>query len=140
MRVIIAGGRDFCNQNYYPSTPEGRKQCLEDEQKAFRQLTALLWAVDYSDLEIVSGTAKGADTVGERFAQGNSIKLVKFPADWDGNGKAAGHIRNREMGDYSTHLILFWDGASKGSKGMLEYATNKGLKVRVIKYDSKEKT
>ncbi len=131
-KIIIAGGRDFCNPDYYP---EGSKKYLYDEQKAFRQLTALLWMSDYKDLEIISGGAKGADTVGERFARGNRIPLKVFPADWDEHGKAAGHIRNRQMGDYADRLIAFWDGESRGTKGMIEYAKGEGLIVRVISYD-----
>jgi hypothetical protein len=137
-KIIIAGGRDFCNPKYYPA---GSKQYLYDEQKAFRQVSALLWLNrtkdhpdPYEGLEIVSGCAKGADTVGESFALGNGIPLKRFPADWDTHGAGAGPIRNRQMGDYADRLIAFWDGESRGTKGMIDYAKESGLLVRVIKY------
>ena len=57
-----------------------------------------------------------------------------FIPDWEGQGKAAGHIRNRAMGDYATHLVAYFDGKSRGTKGMIEYANKIGLKVRVINY------
>lgn len=68
--------------------------------------------------EVVSGTAIGVDRAGERFASEFIITLKQFPADWDKYGKAAGHIRNKEMANYGTHLLLIWDGVSKGSFNM----------------------
>jgi hypothetical protein len=84
--------------------------------------------------EVVCGGAKGADTEGERWAQLNGIEVKYFIPDWLNKGKSAGHIRNREMGDYATHLLAVWDGQSKGTKGMIDYATKKGLVVYVHRY------
>jgi hypothetical protein len=141
-RIIIAGGRSFANEKYYDKDGyKNGRHWRKDEQKAFRQLSALLFMVDYADVEIVSGGAQGADALGERFAEWNGTAVKKFPADWDKHGKAAGHIRNREMGDYANEegyvgrLIEFWDGESKGSKGMIDYASSISLKTRIIKYD-----
>jgi hypothetical protein len=33
-------------------------------------------------------------------------------------GKKAGHLRNKQMADHGTHLLLIWDGLSKGSANM----------------------
>jgi hypothetical protein len=35
------------------------------------------------------------------------------------------------MGNYAEGLIAVWDGESKGTKHMIEYAMSKGLKVYV---------
>lgn len=84
-----------------------------------------------SDIEIVSGLARGADTLGEEFANENNIKFHPFPADWDKYGKSAGHIRNREMAKFSDIVVVFWDGASKGSKGMIQDSHKLGCDVWV---------
>ena len=81
--------------------------------------------------EVVSGAARGVDRLGEQWAKENDIPIKQFIPDWDGLGKKAGHVRNREMGDYADALIALWDGESKGTKGMIEYAQKKGLKVYV---------
>jgi hypothetical protein len=68
--------------------------------------------------EVVSGTAGGVDTIGEKFAKKYLIPIKQFPADWDNKGRGAGHIRNAEMGKYADALLLIWDGQSKGSASM----------------------
>lgn len=72
----------------------------------------------FSVTEVVSGTARGADTLGEMWADENNIPYTQFPADWNLHGKAAGPIRNAQMKEYADALIVFiWDG-SRGSQNM----------------------
>jgi hypothetical protein len=82
--------------------------------------------------EVVSGTARGADRIGEQWAEENNIPVRRFPADWNEYGKAAGMIRNAQMAEYADGLIAFWNGQSRGTKNMIDIATDKGLKVIVI--------
>lgn len=81
--------------------------------------------------ELVSGGARGVDTLGEMWAKENSIPIKVFKPDWNTYGKAAGPLRNIQMGDYAEALIACWDGKSKGTNHMIDYATSKGLKVYV---------
>tara|TARA_B100001778_G_scaffold334668_1_gene347044 strand:- start:3310 stop:3681 length:372 start_codon:yes stop_codon:yes gene_type:complete len=113
MRVILAGGRDF-------SDYDGMVQGIADS--------------GFEISQVVSGGARGADALGEKYAKKNGIELNIFPADWEQFGKAAGHIRNAEMADNADALIAFWDGESRGTKNMIETAKTKGLKVYVHKY------
>lgn len=69
--------------------------------------------------EIVTGCAKGVDTTGIWWADKHDIPIKKFIPDWS-VGKAAGHIRNREMGDYADQAIVVYNG-SNGSQGMIDY-------------------
>lgn len=113
-RVIIAGGRDF-----------------ECQKLAFECLDGLR----NIDVEIVCGGARGADALGEYWATVFNKPVKYFPADWDKYGKAAGHIRNKQMAEYGTHLIAFWDGKSKGTKNMIENADRLGLSKLIIIYE-----
>lgn len=115
MKVIIAGGRDF------------------DDYALMKRKLDHLFSKRKPD-EIVSGNARGADALGERYAKEHNIALKLFPANWDEHGKAAGHIRNAEMADYADALVAYWDAVSRGTKNMLETAKKKGLDVRVIYY------
>ena len=119
-KVIIAGGRDF-----------------EDYEKLVSECDYLLQYM--SNIEIVSGVAIGTDTLALRYAKEKGYSVKEFPADWEWHGRSAGYVRNKEMAEYATHLIAFWDGHSKGTRHMIDLAREKGLKVRVIKYQNPEK-
>jgi hypothetical protein len=84
---------------------------------------------------VVSGTARGVDTLGERWANENNIKVSLWPAQWDIYGKSAGYRRNEQMSNNSDMLIALWDGSSKGTKHMIDIAKRKGLivYVRIVK-------
>lgn len=115
MRVIIAGGRDF---NDYRFLKERCDYFLSSQ----------------TDIEIVSGGAKGADSLGERYANERNYGLKIFPADWNKYGKKAGYVRNVEMSEYADGLIAFWNGQSKGTKHMIDIAMKRNLRVRICRY------
>lgn len=87
-----------------------------------------------SEITIVSGCAKGADTLGEKFAESYNIKIAKFPADWKKFKKSAGHIRNEDMARYADACIVFWDGESRGTESMIDLAKKYGLILEVVMY------
>lgn len=121
VRIIVAGSRDFNDSSLLTKT-------LSD----FIAELALSGGVE---LEIVSGGARGADRLGERFAYAYHIPIALFEADWEKHGKRAGYLRNEEMAKYGTHLVAFWDGKSKGTKHMIDLATKNNLIVKVIRYE-----
>ena len=92
-----------------------------------------------AEAEIVSGRAKGADTLGERYAKEHNIPLVMFPAQWNLYGKSAGFRRNAEMLKYAKQkdpvVIAFWDGISHGTKNMIDISRKAKATVHVIQYD-----
>jgi hypothetical protein len=74
----------------------------------------------HSLVEIVSGAARGVDTLGERWAKANGVLIKRFPAEWDKHGRKAGMLRNAEMAQYADGLLAVWDGVSLGTKNMIE--------------------
>lgn len=116
-KLIVAGGRDF---NLYKVLSDNLDRLLVNKREGL--------------IEIVCGGAKGADSLGEKYAQDNGLYIRYFRAEWDEYGKRSGILRNIEMGDYADALVAFWDGKSKGTKHMIDYAKSKGLAVRVIYY------
>lgn len=97
-------------------------------------LDAALLQCGWMPSKVVSGCAKGADTLGELWAKSQGVPIKRFPADWDKNGKAAGPLRNIEMACYAETLIALWDGKSKGTAHMIAEATKRKLKVYVHRY------
>lgn len=116
-RIIVAGSRDIpTNKDYL--------------REYFNRLDAL--SKSKSNIEVVSGTARGGDRVGEDWAYARDHKLVKFPADWQYHGLSAGYKRNEEMAEYADALVAIWDRKSKGTKHMINIAKREGLAVRII--------
>ncbi len=71
---------------------------------------------------IVSGGAKGADSLGEKYAHQNDIPTLIFKPDWKRYGRGAGMVRNKEIISNCDAVIAFWDGISKGTKNSLDLA------------------
>ena len=117
MKVIIAGSRNFNNYNM-----------LKD------YIDNLNLNID----EIISGAAKGADTLGEKYALENNIRIRRFYADWNAYGRAAGPIRNKKMADYGDCLIVFWDGESRGTYSMINFAKQLGLEIHICEYKKQQ--
>ena len=116
MKVIIAGSRAFDNYE------------LVCETLSNLRCDGLI--ID----EVVCGGARGADSLGERWAKALNIPIKYFYANWDEYGKAAGFIRNHEMGDYADYLVAFWDGKSRGTKDMINYMKGLGKHGKVVLY------
>ena len=125
LRVIIAGSREF---NDYELL----------KKFAIEIITKKTMLPDLT--RIVSGGARGADTLGERFANEMGLEITRFIPDWDGLGKRAGYVRNAEMAKFAVEdnndglLIAFWDGKSRGTKHMIDLAKRYGLEVHVVNY------
>lgn len=121
-RIIIAGSRQF--NDYH-------KMLTELDNLGIHLINSI------DPIEIVSGHAPGADTLGERFAKAYHYPLKIFPAEWGKYGKAAGPIRNEQMAKYAAEadkglLIAFPIGESRGTRNMIKLAKQYGLEVEVI--------
>lgn len=84
---------------------------------------------------MICGDARGADKLGADWAEFHGISVKHMPAKWRlPNGitdRGAGHKRNAEMAAIGDVLLAFWDGKSKGTKGMIDRALAVGLEVHV---------
>jgi hypothetical protein len=122
--LLIAGGRDF--NNY-----EVLKTCVNAELKDNKL-----------PVVVISGTAKGADSLGEEWAAENNFEVIQYKPDWANQGKAAGPLRNIEMYNFikdKAHkkVIVFWNGLSKGTMHMIRISKNGGLPVKIFDYEGK---
>lgn len=117
LKVIIAGSRGF-----------------NDYQLLERLVDMYLQRYSPDQIEIVSGGARGADRLGECYAQSRGMALKVMPADWNRFGKSAGYGRNESMAQYATHCIVFWDGSSRGTQHMINLANQYKLALRIVRY------
>ena len=117
MKIAIIGGRDF---NDYV-------ELLRQMQNRYRQKDIT---------HIVSGGAKGADSLAEEFAKQFNYEMIIFPAKWDRYGRGAGFIRNKLIIDEANEVVAFWDGASKGTLSSIKLAEKAGKTLHIIRYDT----
>lgn len=116
-RVVIAGTRFFNDYNLLKKTMD-------------------MVLGNRKDVIIISGTAIGADKLGERYALEKNFLVHRFfPEDNSSNAKFK---RNVDMAESADMVVVFWNGESTGSKHMINEAIKRKLLTYVIKYKSKE--
>lgn len=106
LSVIVAGSRSILDR----LSPDGQRRIVAE-------------AIDGSGFpvaEIVSGTARGVDQLGEKWAAEHGIPVEHFPANWDIHGRAAGPIRNEEMAEYADALVAIHVNESRGTADMID--------------------
>ena len=109
MKLAIIGSRDFDNYELVART-------------IGTHFYYMLNCVEMNDNEIISGGAKGADTLGKTYAKNCGLKYTEFPALWSKHGRAAGFIRNRQIIDACDIVLAFWDGKSRGTEHSINLA------------------
>ena len=109
MKIVVGGSRDFC----------AYKVLCEF-------LDTMLDGTDASDVTLLSGGCRGADLLAEQYASERGIPVERHLPEWDKYGRAAGIHRNCEMVDEADKVVAFWDGKSRGTKSLIEYAKKRG--------------
>ena len=90
-KVIVAGGRDFDNYEFL-------KEKLDETFESLGDL-------DAHPIEIISGMADGADTLGIKYAKEHKLTMVLYPANWDKYPRMAGILRNLNICLLRQHIL-----------------------------------
>ena len=120
MKILICGDRAWTNV---------RK--IEAYLRRVQQTTGLIG----SEITIIHGACRGADSVAGDIAKSLGMAVVPFPAEWNGLKKAAGPIRNQKMLDEHPDLVVAFHAKLKTSKGTLDCimeANRRGVRVEII--------
>lgn len=89
----------------------------------------------FDDIElIVSGGAKGADSLAERYADEEGFEKKIFHADWDNLGRKAGPLRNTQIVEFADVVVCFWDGSSRGTLDSITKARILKKEVVIINF------
>jgi len=111
IRILVCGGRDYI-----------------DERKVFAVLHDYKGKVSV----LIHGCAKGADTIAGTWALINNVEVLRFKADWDRFGKAAGPKRNKRMLDEGhPDLVIAFPGGA-GTTNMITQAHAANVQVILI--------
>ena len=107
--------------------------CREYADYAFFKLRLDEILKDLSgEITIISGHCSGVDRMGERYAEEKGFRVKIFLPEWDKYGRAAGPMRNKEMVACADLIIAFWNGRSKGTSSLIQYAKIRKKELIVI--------
>lgn len=110
MKIAIVGSRTF-----------------EDYDLLCKFIGSVLSDGELASIEaVVSGAARGADTLAERYAEEHGFEMIVFPAEWKKFGRRAGFIRNVDIIRECDICFAFWDGESHGTKHDIELCEQTG--------------
>ena len=107
MKVAIVGSRGLQIEDFTPYLPEGTT-------------------------EIVSGGARGIDTCAANYAEAHGLTLKVFKPDYRRFGRGAPLKRNLEIVEYADFVLIFWDGASRGSRVVMDVCEKSRKPYRVV--------
>ena len=106
MKLLIAGSRSITSFDLSPYVP--------------------------ADVElIITGGAKGVDTLAEAYAKERGIPTLTVKPCYEKYGRAAPILRDEEMVDLADSVLVIWDGVSRGSRHTADYARKKGKPLTV---------
>lgn len=114
--VAVVGSRDFKNKELI-------REVLKD--------------VFYTSVGVITGGARGVDTWAEEFCKEKEI-LCTVLRPIDSSIKINYLYRNVEIIAMAHEVIAFWDGKSRGTKFVIDYAKARNKKIKV--YNSKGET
>lgn len=87
-------------------------------------------------VELVSGGAVGVDACAAAYAEKNGLPLKVFLPQYRRYGRGAPIVRNKEIVEYADKVLVFWDGRSKGTQSVIQYAHKIGKPCRVVLCES----
>ena len=88
--------------------------------------------------EVISGGAKGYDTMAAAWAILRGIAVTELRPDYQKHGRAATFIRNRAIVDSADIVVAFWDGKSRGTKYTIDYAEKKRKDIIIVNTEKDE--
>jgi hypothetical protein len=108
MNLLVCGGRDY-----------------QDAERLYKVLDSIAT----SDVHLIHGAAKGADSLADAWARERGYKISSFPANWGAYGKAAGHYRNTQMIEEGEPDIVVAFPGGAGTANMIKQAKACGIVV-----------
>lgn len=119
MNILVAGSRT-----------------MQDSALICGVLNTHVYPAFCKDIVIITGGAKGVDSIAHHWATQKGMKTHIEWADWKKHGRKAGYIRNQVMVDMCDMAIIIWDEKSPGTKHTISQVKKKNTPYIIIKYAS----
>lgn len=87
---------------------------------------------------VITGGARGVDTVAETAATAHGLTVVVHLPDWETHGRKAGPLRNTKIVEDSDQVVAFWDGSSRGTQDTINKARCAGKLLAVHRSETRK--
>ena len=111
MNLLVCGGRDYSDA---------------------LSLHEYLDSLELTDVVLICGLARGADSLAKEWAEENGYPVKEYPALWDVYGKSAGYVRNKLMLDDGKPVLVVAFPGGKGTAMMVDIARKAGVEVQEV--------
>lgn len=85
--------------------------------------------------EIISGGAKGVDASAREYALRHGMKLTEYLPEYSRYGRSAPLKRNITIIENADLVLAFWDGASHGTKFVIDNCEKRNIPIKVYLLD-----
>jgi len=106
MRVAVIGSRELLVDNLEDYLPE-------------------------ETTEIISGGARGVDASAKDYALQHGLKLTEYLPEYARYGRTAPLKRNITIIENADLVLAFWDGASRGTKYVIDNCKKRNIPVKI---------
>ena len=113
--MLVCGGRDYDNREELYAVLDWI-DCSWEGPGTFGPITV-----------IISGHARGADSLAEQWAKDREVSLDIYPAEWDVYGKSAGFMRNQQMIDEGLPDLVVAFSGGKGTINMIKLSNQANI-------------
>lgn len=135
MKIAIVGSRNFDDYELLYDTLKEFCFDVDYEGDSDGDWSEVLYQ-KFENIIIVSGGAKGADTLAEKFADNFYFEKEIYYPKWDLYGKQAGFVRNKKIVDNCDVMFAFMVNNSKGTQNSIDLAKKAGKDVYVIEVEN----
>ena len=124
----------FCEKMFKLGIVGGRNYTDYESFKTHIDDALEKWNISINDIEfVVSGGARGADSLAELWAKEKKIKIKIYKPDWKNLGNKAGPLRNTDIVNASTHLIAFPTQESVGTWDSIRKAEKREIPLEIVR-------
>jgi hypothetical protein len=118
--ILVCGGRNYSDYRTVKSTLDSYISSLHRLQ-------------DHKiDVAILTGGARGADSLAKQYALNNNLIYIEMPANWDKLAKGAGPLRNQSMLDFvDVNFVIAFPGGT-GTADMVKRAQDAKIGTLIV--------
>lgn len=127
MRLAIVGSRNFTNYTLFQQKVNQYIEEWKNSEETNDQNNIIEC--------VISGGARGADALAEKWARENKYPIRVYSAEWSKYGPSAGPLRNTKIVESCTHLIAFPSIEGKGTQDSIRKAMNLKKPIKICYFD-----